>query len=410
MTISTLVHSSILPVSSSSLWANIFLPSATWSPSIVLSEAWSTDVKRARSLAEDRYSLLGKPYRTIEFATIAHGISNVHSLYLFLKRISYGRNLIPIYCDVTTITAIESGARVIYCDTRYRRFFADQYVVIYDPNTRVFEVAVTASVTDTQIQVTSPLTKVFSAGCKVYPLMETRVNVSQSIDIMTDRTASMTLQCIESEGRTAIPIHVLQSPPSVFDFLIDWNRVSIENTRVATTEASGRGTSIVTYGAQSLMSFNLSMTFVQRSEAWRFIKFFNYCKGRGKSFYFINPLCTYEVTSIDQFGVSVKALGEPIDWRFKPYVGIVMRDGTVHVKEIDQNSISRTNNVDILTWTQADTNNFADYRKVTVAHRVRFGSDELRQTWVTTEHMTTDIELIDVLNEYTVDSGINPVV
>ena len=396
------------PTAVDDIWMPTFMPIPNWANNVKLACSWLTDVKRAKSLSEDRYSLLSKPYRTISFASITRSQHELRKVYNYIKRIAHARTVIPLYTDCSIITNV-SGTK-IYCDTSYRRFFADKYVVLVNPTNASFEIGIISSVEAEYIDLVQGASSGITTGCKIYPLMIAHLNPMQSLGALTDIHTTFNLSFSEVEGRTALPVETTEYVGDlVFDLPYDWASVGVDNIRNITTTSSGRGTVIIAYGERSLNGFSLSFTFTSRSSAWDMINFHNHCRGRGKSFWFASPLRVYDAQTINATYIVVKAVDEIIDWYYNPYVGVKHADGSYTFKELDLTTISRNAGYDTIYWKEIG-GDFSDAKKITAAYKTRFGSDELGETWINNNCMQANIELVDLLNEYDVDIEIESVI
>src|SRR5690606_17369611 len=86
------------------------------------------------------------------------------------------------------------------------------------------------------------------------------------------------------------------------------------------------------------------------------------------------------------------------DWTFRPYIGMVLSDGTRVIRKI-ANRVRDAGQDFLILDTAIPQLSANDIVTCTSAHLVRLDSDELEEKWHNTEVMETDLPVISLLEE-----------
>jgi hypothetical protein len=176
--------------------------------------------------------------------------------------------------------------------------------------------------------------------------------------------------------------------------------VSLGFKRSGNDERVGRGRAVTTRGAgpQPLIGFQ---ALAQREEYYALLRFFDAHRGGAVPFFVIDPVTVYEATNIGSSFVDLAAFGvvddmaENLDSTF-PYVAIETTDGDIHVR---QNVGVAVVDGDVRMSVSPDwpALSVPEIRRCTVAHHVRFDDDVLRESWATTDVVSLELRMLDLL-------------
>lgn len=186
---------------------------------------------------------------------------------------------------------------------------------------------------------------------------------------------------------------------------------------------SGRGEILQTYGDRPLTNKINSFTFLDRKSAFDFLKIFDSRRGRLHPFFIFSDFNEYsEIHNIstDRKQILIEYTGPKINWIFRPYIGIRLKNGTCIIRKVcDVLSTSTTTYEPLSTTkepnikfenvcleTSLPTFNLSDVNRLHVSYLVRFGSDELEESWVTDSIMQCDVSFVE-LDEKEIEYEIN---
>lgn len=191
------------PSSPFEVWAPLALLRPDWGSEFSLSSSYNTSVFTGDTGAETRRGLMQRPQRAISYMANNWDIAEQFDLLLFVERLTRSRTLMPIWCDasITTQAAAQNDTR-IYCDTTYRRFEVDSWVIAFDPldGERViteYQLAEVTAIDDTYIDV-SPLSGPVGNNWDIVPTIIVDPVFVTSSDYMTDRHASTMIEVAEA--------------------------------------------------------------------------------------------------------------------------------------------------------------------------------------------------------------------
>lgn len=416
MSISPTIPAEGFPSSVNDLWMVAYIFNADWSEGITNRSSYETDIQHARSASEQRFGLRGKPFRSSALKLIGTKKSQALALRMLAHRAATSRSLFPLVSDLTTLTAPASEeGTTLACDTTYRRIYSGMRIAVFPDDDALhpssFEVAEVTDVADAMITISSGLARSYPAGAVVVPLIEARVQLQLQGNIFTDETVELTLEAIESIGSTQIPTTAgFRTIPDgfddylgfpIFDIPINYNApIPWGVSRLGEFSEAGIDSLPDVFGAYGRDTFSLPILCKSRAEAWKVISLFDSRAGRALPFWLLSPVTEYEVASVLAAGlvVVVKAVGPEQDWTFRPYIGMVLSDGSRVIRKIA--SVVRNAGQDFLILDDAVPGLSAnDIVTCTSAHLVRLDSDELEEKWHNTEVMETDLPVISLLEE-----------
>lgn len=411
---------------SDELWLMAYLFLANWQVGVTLSQSFRTDVASSKTLSESRIGLVQRPYRTLTLSLIGLQNEDALRLEMIIARAAHAESMVPLYCDVTKLNAAYSSPSLtLVCDTASRRFKIGGKVVVAAPQSHkaampTFEIGTIAGITSSTLSISTGLVGDFPAGSKIYPVIEAKLALGSSVVAVNDKIATAQLSFVESTGNQALPeLEVAGVNPTgfpthddgfgqgaipVMDRQLQWfGSVNTGIARSGSFTNLGRETTLQTFGARGQFTRALQFRALSRVDAFDLIRFFESRAGQLHPFWIPSPFAEYDATAISAGSVDVTAVGPEFDWFFRPFIAIVLTNGDVHIREVA--STARAAGIDTVTFDTplplAPT--LADVRKVCMAHKVRFASDELGENWITDEVMDTQIPVIELLQEKDID-------
>jgi len=175
---------------------------------------WWTSIQTGLDGTEQRSSLITWPRRSITAKYFAKTYDELN----YLKRILF-KSLhltwgIPFWQDKTTlISQASSGLKILNVgSTLYRNFEVGSLCILFQSITS-FEVGEIDSFTETQITLVTNLSSTWPVGTKVYPLLKSRIEPQQEIDLLDPARGGIAITSYE-EFDEDIERHV----PNIDDF------------------------------------------------------------------------------------------------------------------------------------------------------------------------------------------------
>lgn len=384
-----------------------------WASEVAVETAWQTLVDQAEeSLAEERSGLVSRPARTLRIRWT--GLSRVegHRIFLALAAAGLAGLDLPLYCDQAPTTAA-SSATTINCPTTDRRFAVGKRVVIHSlERGRAADDAETPtiqSIAAGALTLAAPLVGTFPAGSLVYPLVETLPVVEPQVTFLSNDAMEIELACVEPIEGSIPALVAAGSDPAGFSLLDQWPIFDVEPNWATgirfglVTQSSaysqGRSSLVEVRGPRPRAAIDFELLASSRAAAFKVLRFFDSRGGRLCPFWLVNPAATWTPTDIAAGYVDVEEAGSAAETEAQlTHVGIVLVDGTVHVREIT----SVIDNGD--TWRIAlnpvlPTIDLEDVRRAAPAFFVRFASDTLNESWATDRVCRIGIRTVEVLGE-----------
>lgn len=416
MSISTLIPVGTLPADPSDVWALAYLFSSDWSDGVTTRSSFITSISRAKSVAEQRWGLTEVPRVVCSCKLQAFTRAEVNQLQSFLKRAAQSASLFPLFSDQSELTASATiGATVISCVTTNRRLFAGNRLVILSQD-GTFEVATIISKSTIAVTLSAALSNPFQIGDLVFPLFESQIYFNPSGNVITDNVAVISLEAVEITGGTQMGgfTPVGTNPTGMNTYLgypvfvpdTDYgDQINFAQLRYGQMTNSGIGAIPTAYGERAVDQYTLPVTATKRSMAGDLIGFFHSRGGQLFPFFILSPLTEFTPASevSESFdSIDILAIGQSFDWMFRNYVGFGLTDGSAEVRAL--NSVVRSTRedgtvVDTLNFDAVDGLSLSVIDKLTVARFARFSSDEMVETWTTTEVMKSSFEVVELLRE-----------
>lgn len=394
---------------------NLFM--ANWSERVRLVTSWLVDVVEADTVAEERRILCDRPGRALTIRQTGLRQADAARLWANLKRLCHQRLVTPLYTDPARVTADSSGTTV-FCDTATRRFFLGARVVVHawgadGPTAPTYPIVQGILSDRLLLHSSTPLPQTYPAGSRVFPMLETEVDLEQSGTFVTDGTFDVQLTLHERGGRSALPTSSLDWPAwmptwagiPVLDVRVDWgSNVSATLVRAGERGASGRGTVVSVRGERPQVGYEVDVTATSRAQAWQVIQFNDAARGQGRTFWFVAPDTAWRALALTQTTADVAASGNLQDARdFVAYLAVRRTDQSVVVLPVtdvtDQGGgVWRFHFDDPGTPLALGTT-----RKLTTVLHARQESNEFTEEWETDQACHLHLSVREALREQDVE-------
>ena len=389
------------------LWEPTSIFRANWESPVRVATAFISDIQTSRTDAEQRRNLIGRPYRTVQASLLANQPDAVRRLMDNLTRQGIARSMVPLYSDQTYLTQASQGT--LYCSTANRRFFVGGRVMVMN---EAGEIAYSQieSITPTTIVLTDPLYQSFAKDSIVYPIIESRLVFESEVEVITstlvqtdikatELPSSASLDVLANPGSTPLGFSTYKGIP-IFDVMPNYGEaVGMKLTRTGNFAASGVTQSPSAYGDNPRLSVKFTALLPSREKVFNVVRFFESRGGVAHPFWIASPASDYEVVGVSGDEVSIRVEGPENNWEWRKHLCQVTREG-VFVREIL--SVFRSGFTDILTLDSPLPYAVAGSR-VTHAVLARFAKDEMEEVWLTDEAAEIDIEVVEVVEEKTID-------
>jgi len=438
------------PSDENKIWLNPYMFLHNWSTSIEVRSRWLTDVSANRNSGEVRVGLVDRPFRVLTARYTGMTKEQVLGHQMMLGRMGKARFWFPLYSDVTYLTSNVSQPSqtttttlepfVLPCDTTNRRFYSSKYVAIVTVDTEsksktpYVDIVRIVSVNDDYLSVSGTLSRNYNLGSKVFPITVCKILAQESKDSITDRVSDGNITVNEIIGKYSLPASAINKEITtdyseavapigeeypILSIRPDWREGSIGWERDLQINSSGRGEIIETYGNRPLVNKSTSFTFLNRSSAFNFLKLFDSRRGRLHPLFVISDFNEYsEIYDIssDRKQISIEYTGPKINWAFRPYLAIRLKDGTHIIRKVCDVLSTSTTTYEPLTTT-ADPGatlesvcletalpafSLSNVHRLHTGYLVRFNKDELVESWITDSIMQCSIDFKE-LDEKDID-------
>ena len=351
----TVVLSTLLGVDGSTADPdNLLTPSAFFianygEGAVSLTSSYETVEERSRTGAAQRYGLRDRPLISVSATTSPIRSEQVRAANDQLVRRTRTRQPFPIYSDSFKVTRAGGASSVIYnVDSEYPieniRLEAGQYIfaVVIDPKAEsgpgcitefqvVDCVGINTSSNPQQVTISTALTiQGITDTDKVlrfYPAIESEVSSETEFAVLNDEVDNISLVAeqtpransisalatVAAHGRTNVAQYNFHEPLldcgtdssarcetlPVFDFKPNFaSSVSGKQTANIDRTKVGLGREIERYGDQGTTSFDFDMLFLNRSNAFEFMRFWHSRRGRLVPFWMPSLSTEIKVTNI----------------------------------------------------------------------------------------------------------------
>ena len=387
-----------------------------WADEAEMRTSWSTDVAISPVTgAESRRGLVLKPERTLDLKWQLDEPERVDRLMVTLRKLTDERIAVPLYMDQAELDqAYTIGTSLLNVSSRYARYFQGARIVIVQLDEcnqyQSHSFHIIGDKTNDTITLQDPLTIDVSANSIVMPMMDMEVTLEARMKLNAAKSPEVTLRLREVAGASQLPPIKADTPAGfptfedkpIFTVEPDWiNGITIGRSRQGQSYTQGRTQLVDTTAARSRMTHSMPFS-GDREEQFSILEFFDTRRGRLRTFWLIDQDQTFDAAELDASGnfVGVSDFGDFDDFQDEfDYVGIVMEDGNVYVREVV--TIQQVLTVFRLTVTPQlpvglDVN---DVVRIARARNTRFSSDEIVEQWKHTCYMNTRLDFLETLEE-----------
>ena len=231
-----------------------------------------------------------------------------------------------------------------------------------------------------------------------------------------ETAGAMTLDPILVPGTVPEGVTVYQSLPVMPDFS-NWGSgggaggsgITAGVKRMAEVTRVGLTTYTETHGSRFKRVQKVDALSLDRAAAWAVAGWFDALGGQQKVGLAVSPSSDFELASVPDTAhrlvLAVKAVGASLEWGWRTHLAIVLADGTTIVRGIV--STARASGVDTVTfadpWPDELYAEGAAILRISEAFKGRQDSDELVETWRTDRVMSTQLGMVEALEEKSID-------
>ena len=282
-------------------------------------------------------------------------------------------------------------------------------------------------------------------GSRIYPALETDMGFQQSSDVITRRVSSAFVNADETPGVTAhapivdigdlslwtvntVEFNLDDTTPlgdniqvPVLEASSDYTAIEMGSEAIGDTMQVGIGRKKYRYGDNKFY-FELPYTCLNRADAFQLIRFFQSRGGRLLPFFLTPPVSQFDIKSIvdqgnltkvtvvdnglidgDDYSSRERIVGKYLSFYDKANASYV-------VKQIDSvgESVAHPGHLNIFLEGASNITSEAGvgYGRCGIAHLCRFDTDEMVETWITTEHFQTVLTAVELQDEKNVNIDI----
>ena len=381
-----------------------------------LTTSYMTSVERSPGTgAESRRGLVQRPTRSMRLFWMTNDRARLDRLEVFLRRITDARFQVPLYPDQLELATTHAGATdTLLLNPTQGRFFVGARVVVvrltYDNQMSSFSFHTIAQKLSDRLILTGTLGTDASAGSLVLPVLDCEIAVRPVLKMLAAQTVQLVMEVNEVAGPSALPALVTDTPEEFDEFAglpiwyvePDWAAdVDKGRDRDSSSTSQGRTTFVSKKGTRSRRTHDLTIT-GDRTDQWPVVRFFDSRRGRLRTFWNVDQDQIWQVVEIDASGafIGVSEFGDFADFQDEfDFVGLVMSDGTVYVREVV--TIQQVLTVFRITVTPALPAGLsaADVVRIARARITRMDSDSFEESWSHTGYMETKLTMLEALDE-----------
>lgn len=374
---------------------------ANWDRKVEIETAYLTAVNTREDGTEKRKGLKVRPRRFISARLTAMDQREIMQLRNFQLRTANQVVPYPIYSDITQVTFAGQDFTGNFTDTR---FFDGGRLILFGMDHRgVSDVGlyVISNVTSTTVTVTTTITDPGGGGYYfVAPLIDADIELLPAEEsILSDNKMTVDVNVNEKMDESAlIPLDTPFTPTTylgiaIFPFDHNWvEDVRSQISRFGTRIQFGRGRLVSTDSSRPQNGFGLKSLF-DREEAFEFIRWFDYCRGRLVPFWIGDPLNLWEVVSIGASTITVKGQGLSED---------DINDFFLYMRGVGDTEIMEITNVspsgDNLIIGSDEIPVGLDVNFLQPVHLARFGKDSIREVWSNRNVCEVSYDIVEILD------------
>lgn len=465
---STVVARDATPTKSTDVWGLYSVVRPSWNDRQVVRSSFEGSVQSARSGDEQRRGWTDRPTIGFQSPSVMLGRRAINEAETYLMRRAQARGLCPLWPDTlfpeTRVgpdlqrhqsawwingTFFVEGAAGAGTDFSHlpadrghellnrRRFFPGMRVLVWnreDPTEWAVRTisAMSAISTSRGLALSSSVPFLdtpfdYRPSMAITPLIEANVQLAQPVTYDTDEDATAVLEGVSWPGEHGLSVRVEKGDyltaafygtglsgvyPIFPDRFVDYaQKPSVDVVRTGNLVPSHIESIPSLYDAHARMRYSLIARCFDRERYMTMRALWEYAGGRLHPWFLISPVAHFDLASDIASGnqLVLRAWGTENAWDHRQYIGVVYRDGTQIVREID--SVVRTGSEGTGTDTVTcdgvfDAASISDVKRVAVARLVRFANEEIEELWFNYEACDIRIACIDYQDpDYTEDDS-----
>ncbi len=266
-----------------------------WQKKVVSKKKWKTAIITGSTGQEQRSALYTWPRRSVSGSL--HQMSYQESSQIKRKIYKYLHSTwgIPLWQDIAylTVEAVSGQPTLNVNTTEYTNFIPLSFCILFNENNE-YEIIEILSLTNTEITAVSNITKTWPVGTQIYPVINARITGQQKHKSNTSQTGTLNIEADETfEIDNPVPAYLETTPALpqylekyVFNIKPNWAREPLQIVDHATQFLQFLGLGCAeTKTDEPVMRFDFNFFCVNRQEINEIITFFDYCRGRFKSFW-----------------------------------------------------------------------------------------------------------------------------
>lgn len=322
-----------------------------WTRKVVFEKFWRTTILQSSTGKEQRSALFTWPRRSIISQFNFFNFTDFARIKRKLYKYTHSVWGIPLWQDVSCLTSVATpGQTTLNVNTtNYTNLVSQTYCILIDNNYN-FEVVKISSLTDTVITLTSALYSSWSIGTRLYPIINARISDRQRTKANTGTMGSISIKAKETfELNNDSPVYTEKSPSFsqysgkyVFNIEPNWGREIPQLLTRETKLLQFLGYNFAeTKTDEPTMKFDFDYFCNSRQEIDKIIAFFDYCKGRLKSFWvptWQNDIKVTDSISVDDTTITIEDIEYTDFWLentvFGRYLYFQMPGGNTSIKKV----------------------------------------------------------------------------
>lgn len=399
--------------------AEVFLHD--WADNLVLRSSYLTDVESSNTGAESRLGLRLKPARSMDLVwrqTLneydAGDLSRLDRLYVFLRKLTDDRFPVPLYCDQRVLeTAYLSTDDTLFFDASHGRWFTGARVAVvqltHTGSYSSHSLHILESVQSDHVVFDAPLGVDVRAYSIILPLMDCEITLETEMLQEHGCLAEVTLTVNEVPGASALPATKADTPAGapthrgipIFNIEPDWaSGIRRRRSRQGAEFSAGRGRAVAPEASRSREVHELNFT-NERASYWQIVQFFDTRRGRLRDFWHIDQEQIWTASVLATGSIQLEPFGVFADFEEElegGLIGLFMSDGSYHVRDVSSvNDLGVT--YQVLLTPDLPALSAANVVRIARARAVRFDSDEMEETWAHAGLASTQLRIIETLEE-----------
>lgn len=383
-----------------------------WAAPYTVETTYLTDVSRSIVTgSEERLALLTRPRRRVASRCTAFDApTSLDALLFGRERSKEPITAVPLYCDEAE-SAFEVSGTAIFADTTLKRFYSGQPIYLVQKKQEKIvkiDLLFATAVTDTFITLIGPPPTTYPAGSLIWPVIRATLDPTIEGSYVTDDKVDYDFEAIQVDDSTSLPPTVDGFPTGYPAFLSEpvwianhnWvSNLPVSWERLSRSSSQGKTDTIWAESEIPRLRFNIRIDALGRAEAWDIIRLFDSRKGRAFPFWFVPPISIVKVKQV--IGTSLHCQLSPGYQDLLPeitHLACFKANDPVPVYRqilVSQENVT-LNSLQLILDTAVPAGYEFDVRPLV---HVCFASDNLLETWATTEICAFEISVIQLLDD-----------